>query len=334
MGTHASCLRPDGSDDAALAELLRGVVRDFFGSRAALTKVGLARCRFATSYDTYIVTVRLATGGELRFFLKDFGVSRLVKNSRKDRRERELRLYRDLLPEAGLGTARYFGSVWDESGGRYWLLLEFVPGKPLRKQRMEHWLAVAAWAARFHRHFLDQDLGTRDFLIRHDSAFFLSGAEGALREVSHVARAHVNRLDAILRHYDRVVDRLTRHRTTLIHGSFWSYNILVEAFTDLPRVCPIDWEGTAYGAPLYDLAHLVDGFDSSRTNEILAAYRLAAVSEGFSMPEKRDLRWELDCFRLHMVIDALSRARVKEYTAERVERDLGLAEELQAGIGW
>ena len=48
------------------------------------------------------------------------------------------------LSGAGLGTAEYYGSVWDRGRERYWLLLEFVDGDLLRKYRVDKTVELEA----------------------------------------------------------------------------------------------------------------------------------------------------------------------------------------------
>ena len=78
--------------------------------------------------ELYAVRVlqRYPNGRELQLFLKDFSASLRRKNDPRDRREREVRVYQDLLVDAGIGTARCYGSLMDEAQGRLWLLLGWV----------------------------------------------------------------------------------------------------------------------------------------------------------------------------------------------------------------
>lgn len=55
----------------------------------------------------------------MRVFLKDFGVTFFPKDTGRDRRERELHTYRDLLPDMGLGAPQLYGSLWDERSRRF-----------------------------------------------------------------------------------------------------------------------------------------------------------------------------------------------------------------------
>ena len=117
-----------GADESTLRGCLEEIVAERFGSGACIAGIERARFPHLGSYDCDSVTVELAGGGRLALFLKDFGFSRLSKDDRELRRVRELRVYRDLLAHADLGTPRYYGSLWDESRARFWLILERVDG--------------------------------------------------------------------------------------------------------------------------------------------------------------------------------------------------------------
>jgi hypothetical protein len=109
------------------------MIPTMLGGGEKIMDIRLSRFKLSTSYNTYLVTVRLISGDEFKVFLKDFGFSVRPKDSPKQRRERELRVYRELLPEAEIGAARYYGSISDESKGRLWLLLEFGLFRNCRK---------------------------------------------------------------------------------------------------------------------------------------------------------------------------------------------------------
>src|SRR5262245_56840964 len=119
------------ADEDALSRCLEGI-----GTVAGIERV---RSADSSSYTSEVVTVRLAGGEAFRLFFKDFGSSRLAKDDPERHRDRELGVYRDLLAEADLGTAGYWGAVWDGSAGRFWLLLEFVDAVPLSSCRFEWW---------------------------------------------------------------------------------------------------------------------------------------------------------------------------------------------------
>lgn len=296
--------------------------------------VGLERRRQddGSSYAAEVVTVRLAGGTELRLFLKDFGSSRFEKDQPWQQRERELRVYRELLADAGVGTAKYYGSVSEESRGRFWLFLEFVRGTPLAYCVFEYWVAAARWLGRMHGCFAPRAARVRrcDFLVRHDAQFFWSKAWRAMTAVSAVAPALTGRLSLLLSRYDRRVELMLEQPRTLVHGAFKPRHILVDADTERLAICPVDWELAAVGSGLYDLAFLTYGFVGAELDQLLEAYRQSAAEHGVALPEAERMRHVVDCFRLHRALKALGRAEERAFPVSRVERMVESCEQLDA----
>src|SRR5205823_8369709 len=118
---------------------------------------------------------------------------------------------------------------WDESGGRCWLLLEFVDGMRLHGLGgVDYWIAAAGWLGRMQRYFAQHPrLHACERLLRHDAPFFWSQAERALRAVSHISPPVADRLAHILNRYDKLVDTMVSQPPTLVHGSYTSRNIVV-----------------------------------------------------------------------------------------------------------
>jgi aminoglycoside phosphotransferase (APT) family kinase protein len=322
--------RSGAEDERALRALLERIVADRFGSRASIAQVQRERFRWIGSYDCETLTVDLQGGERLALFFKDFGFSRLSKDDRELRRARELRVYRDLLAQADLGTPRYYGSLWDEARGRYWLLLELVEGTVVEEVDLRFGAPAAAWLARLQGHFLHRPklLARCEFLIRHDAAFFRSKAESARRDVARLAPCCAPRLAAVLARYDRAVERMASQPQSLVHGGYIPWHVLVEGGREPARVCAVDWELAALGATLYDLAFFTDGVASPVRERIWEAYRAAAEEHEVPVPDGAELRRVIDCFRLHRILDWLARSVEKGFPERKVTALVDRAEEL------
>jgi len=315
------------------AEVLQGsierMVADLSGGLPAPVAIERQASRCSSSYASDIVTVKLPGSKKLRMFLKNFGTSYIAKNGMRARRERELGAYRDLLAQADLGTARYYGSVWDESQGRFWLLLEFVDAVPVRYCEFEYWVEAAAWLGRMHGYFSrHQDrLASCDFLLRHSADYFSSVAEVALEAVAQIADDLLARLKKALSGYDRIVTVMASQPLSLVHGAYVPSQILVEQQADGIRICPIDWELAAVGSPLYDLAFFSDGFQPPKLDRIWEAYRQEAVNRDVFVPDRETMRDVVDCFRLHKVINWLSQSKERAFPEQEVANLVGMAEQ-------
>jgi aminoglycoside phosphotransferase (APT) family kinase protein len=318
------------ASDPELRQCLVRVLSEKSGSPPAIVGMARARSEHWGSYENEILTVRLAGGHHLQLFLKDFGRSKLPKDAAGQRREREMRVYAELLDGAELGTARFYGAHWDRAAPRFWLFLEYVDGEPLRYCGFEHWLAAAGWLGRLHGCFSGQQsrLRTCRFLIRHDAEFFFRAADRALEAVSGLSDPMARRLAGVLKGYDPVVAVLSREPDVLVHGSYRPQNVLVVRSSQPPRICPADWELAAFGRSTYDLAFLCDGFRSPELEELLDAYEREAGRFGLPRRDRDALRRELDCFRLHKTINSLGHLRQWPHPAKTAAKVVAAAEEI------
>jgi hypothetical protein len=300
------------------------------GTSASVAAIRRGAFPRSTSYSIEIVTVELATGDAIDIFMKDFGRSSQPKDAAADRRERELRVYEDLLDGRSLGTARLYAAYRDDAAARFWLILEFVEGELLRDCTYEHWPVAAAWLGRLHGSFHGQRdrLRACGFLVRHDAAFFVRAAESAHHVLSGLSQALAHRLARVLEGYDAVLAVLTRDPETLVHGSYRPQNVLVDTSCTPPRVCPTDWELAAFGRPTFDLAFICDGFRPPRLDELFDAYEREAESFGLPVRDRDELRHEVDCFRLHKTINSLGHLRQWPHPEETAAKVVAMAEEI------
>ena len=322
------------ADEQELSKCLEDSISKIFGRRSAITDLQRTPSDHSTSFASEILDIMLDTGDQLKIFLKDFGSSRLPKDELGQRRNRELHVYRDLLDHRILGTAVYFGDIWDEREHRYWLLLEFVDGVILRYREFDDWVRAAGWLGLMQEYFAQHthQLNAFGFFVRHDASFFWSKAELALRSVPQISTDLAKRLGNILKNYDRLVDIMAGQPATLVHGSFRPENILVESTFESVRICPIDWELAAFGSPLYDFAFLSDGFPPNELDILWDAYRQQVTSSRITIPEKDESKYLIDCFRLHKIVKSLSESVSWKFPESTVAKLIGMAEMISENI--
>ncbi|HEX6810045.1 MAG TPA: aminoglycoside phosphotransferase family protein [Planctomycetota bacterium] len=314
----------DAADDEALLALLAAAPGAPPRGVSALVRESLAD-RTAFSIEALTVTL---PGREQRLLRKDFARSQLPAAGRRRRACREIAVYRDLLPGKALGTAAYHGSIWDEEHGRFWLVLEYVPGQ--RLELFDHWLLAAAWLGRLQRAFAGSSAPAS--LEQHDARFFRATAEIAHKQVLRCVPSAAPRLRAVVDSLAPVVELWAAQPRTLVHGSYRQQNILVDANAAPPRICPIDWEHAAWGAPLYDLAFLTAGLGTTKTTRLLDAYRTAAASNGVDTPPAAEALAIVRSFQLFKLLRSLTRARRWGYAEATVIQLVTLAEEARRGL--
>jgi len=317
--------------ERVLRSCLEPIVARYYGSRPSdIAAVERKRSEFSSFYASDIITVRLASGDQFQVFLKDFGTFDHLKDTMQERREREMLVDRDILPDAGLETARYYGSVRDETSGRFWLLLEFVEGLPISHLEFEDWIPAAGWLGRMYGYFSrhPQLWENCDTLMRHDGEFFHSIAQQALQSVAEFSPELGRRLDPIVGRYHKAVAVMTSQPQTFVHATYRPAQIIIDKRRTPARVCPVDFEKAAVGASLYDLTFLVDGFDPPRLRQLFEAYRTEAQRYGVNVPDDEEMKRVVDCFRLHRVMGWLAVSMVRGYPSQTIHKLIVMAEDL------
>jgi hypothetical protein len=340
-------------DEPALRQCLERILPRVSNWQSAIATIHLRPSEASSSYETHILAVQLADGRGFKVFLKNYGAvnkrARTITHQEDEMgrmREREVCVYQGLLEDANLGTPKYYDVVWDESRETYWLLLEYVDGTVLRNLESNYWIAAAGWLGRMHGYFARYAhyLSQLDFLVRHDTRFFSAKAEAALDGLSQVSPGWVDRLARIVDRYDQVVEPMVAHPPTLIHGSFRPYHIIVSGESQSMRVCACDWERAAFGAPLYDLAYLTDGFEAPTLDLMFEMYRQGAMGSGMYVPRQEEMRCVVNCFRLHKIVSSLAKApswmprnsssasSVRQDREEKIVKLLAVGEEIREEI--
>ena len=317
------------TEEQVLRECLARVVKNVFGTSSEVADVERKRSRYSSFYGSDVLTVRLTDGAEFTVFLKDFGSYQRVKEGMKERREREVAVYRDLLPEAGLGTARYYGSHWDEPRGRYWLFLEYVPGIPVAHGPFEYWVAAAGWLGRKDAYFTRRAdaLETFEGLIRHDADYFLTTARKALVTSYQVSADFGLLLEPLVARYPRAVESMVGSQPrTLVHGTYRPIQIILDERPRPPRLCPVDWEKAGVGSCFFDLAFLADGFDPVRLARLFEAYRAEAERGGLRVCGPEEMTYLVDCHRLHRIFNWIAVCLERNFPEHKVTKLRGMAE--------
>jgi hypothetical protein len=320
------------TNEEALRECLETVVEEKFGRHAAIASVLRRGYDYSHSYASDILDVRLKAGQGLRIFMKDLGAHTRIKDGIKgmrERRERELRTYRDLLANAALGTPEYLGSVWD-SDGRYWLLLEFVGGLQLRHAEFDNWIPAVGWLGRLQGCFepLLGRLKECAWLQTHNEAFFRFRAHRALESIEGSYPHLAAPLRPIVRRYESLIGFMASQPRTFVHGAYTPGAIFIDPTCRPVRVCPFDWELAGVGSRVYDLAFVCDGFDEPRLDTLLRAYEDEVVARGIRVPPRKDTRYLIDCFRLHRIFNFISQTDERGYAEKDARRLVASAEEL------
>ncbi|MBW3555321.1 MAG: phosphotransferase [Actinobacteria bacterium] len=267
--------------------------------------------RYATSFRLEDVEVEVG-GTRLRIIVKHLAWRNLLPDARRTKPPflheplRAIETYRRILAREGIG-ARLYAVVADRERDRYWIAVEKVPGVELwQVADREIWAEVARWLARFHARFQPRVGALRrlnPYLLEYGRTAFAFWAQRAHRAL--IAGDHPRRRELLplLDGYHVVVDALVDLPVTLVHGEFYPSNIIVTKRPDQRRVCPVDWEMSALGPGVLDLAALSTGWSDEDRTALAAAYHQALPDQGAGpRPPWERFVTDLDRARLHLAL--------------------------------
>ena len=153
-----------------------------------ITSFARREFEYATSHPLEELRIGLSDGRTIEVILKDLAWERLLPDARRSKPRtffdplRCVETQRVLLDPWAVGP-RCYAAVADATIGRYWLLLEKVPGVPLwQVGELERWVEVARWLAAFHSMSSSEDvleLALPARLVRYDRQVFVATADRA-----------------------------------------------------------------------------------------------------------------------------------------------------------
>lgn len=320
-------------EDRVLLERLGGEL----GGRR-ITRLRRSPYRYATSAPLEEVICELEGGADVTLILKDLARERLLGDAPAAKPEflyeprREVETYRGILGPAGIGP-RCFAAV---AGSGDWLLLEKAPGIELwQVGEFAEWEAVAVWLGAFHAEFAGGEARLRaanPFLLEHDSAWFRSWHGRATEALERSPDPRAPAVLSALSGYDEVVHALASLPRTLVHGEFYPSNILVTHGERALQVYPVDWEMSAIGPGVVDLAAIAGGWSPEERVSLAEAYLDGLREAGGQYPELDDLLDDLTRCRLHVALQWLGWASdwrpPREHAQDWLREALGLCEDL------
>jgi hypothetical protein len=292
---------------------------------------------YKSSAALELITAAVANGAERRFVLKHVGDiserARRVKPGFVLDPYREVEVYRRLLAPLGIGPRLIGSAVGLDSGD--WLLIEEIDGQPLYEARELHpWAAVARSLGAMHARFMTLDhasLQQSARLLNYDRQWYAIWLERASRFFSVEGPINSRRTTTSLRwlaeRYDKVVERMLSLPNTIIHGELYASNVLVSGGPVNPTVCAIDWEMTAIGPGIVDLAALTSGHwtDADRDTLIAAYAAGCGAAAGATLAETVELTTYA---QIHLAVQWLgwfgrrgaAAAHVRDWLSDAVDR--------------
>ena len=225
----------------------------------------------SSTFPAEIIHCKVARGKMFHLFGKYLAGLGPNNHGHRGGVEYEIKIYDEVLRKLPLSKARYWGKCSFPGTNEILLLMEYLEATNSLKGNpdINHYLRAAAWVARLHR-FFENSLPS--FVKVYDRDYYFVWTNRMQNEPA-ILGAHPW-LTKVIRYFNEHIDILTKAPQTLIHGEYYSKNILVRD----EDVYPVDWESAANAPGEIDLASIIE----ARREEVVTQIKKSYIATRFS----------------------------------------------------
>jgi aminoglycoside phosphotransferase (APT) family kinase protein len=302
-----------------LRRFIEAILSEAVGHQAKIDCFKREPGPFVTLFPADVLNISLDGGDKISLFLKHMG-SQEADHPDKQCRDREIRVYRELLTDGSLPVAKYHGSRWNERSQCHEVVLEYIDGWILEYHHLEHWFTAARRLAHLHAHFAAQadKLWSCQYLLHFDARYYSDWAARALATVAEQSAELARALEDVLSQYHRAAALLAEQPGTLVHNDLAPKNVVVDTSDTPARICIVDWEMAGVGCGLVDLVHLKYGLDPLNDQKMCASYCEELAGTNLIPSSPRELASLIAACELHNTLHRLWRSNVWQLPIERV----------------
>jgi thiamine kinase-like enzyme len=238
-----------------------------------LELVSRSSFRGSSTFPAEVLRCKLPGGREVALFGKYLAGLGPNNHGHRGGVEYEIRVYDALLRNLPLTKANYWGRCRFDETNEVLLLTDFLEGSYSLKgnQEINLYLHAAAWIAHMHNFFEEK---VDDFVKVYDHDYYEVWMNRMEKDESVVnSRPWLQRM---IDYFRSNIGILLKTRRTLIHGEYYSKNILIRDNV----VYPVDWESAAYAVGEVDLASIIE----ARKPEVAAQIRESYCGVRFQHP--------------------------------------------------
>jgi thiamine kinase-like enzyme len=233
---------------------------------------------FVSTFPSEIVTCRIGNDPEVRLFFKYSADRENEAYGHRGGVGYEAKVYSRLLNSLDISTANLRGIYRSPDGNNTWLVLDYLEDsvRVTKVDDPEAMAKAARWIGRFHtlcsRRIGDPALS---LLIRYNPDYY-RGWVSRTQQMVRQAGFDSGWLHAVCNRIDEVIGVLCDAPQTIIHGEYYVKNILLQH----GLLYPVDWESTAVGSGMIDLATLTEGWPPDVTRQLVREYQRSRWPEG------------------------------------------------------
>ena len=320
--------------DEEFRSRLDTALQHVMGRSVEVAMVDRSPSPFATLFPAEVLAVELVGGERVSLFLKQLGEEEQADHPEKRCREREVRIYEQLLGDPALPVAQFCGAERNQATRRHELFLEYVDGLTLNYQDLEHWLTAARRLADLHAHFASRadSLVGCDFLLRIDALHFREWGDRAVAAVASRSPGLAAKLERVTDHGDIPAQVLTAQTKTLVHNDLSPKNVIADPSASPARICFVDWEMAGVGCGVMDIVHLKYGLDDEDDRRVRAAYCAELAGTDLLPSGRADLRSVFAASELHRTLHRLAHVNYWRTTLETVDQWVADAHRLRKAV--
>ena len=226
----------------------------------------------SSTFPAEIISCQFPDGKALRLFGKYLAGLGPNNHGHRGGVEYEIKIYDEVLRKLPLPKANFLGKCFFKENDETLLLMDFLEGSISLKGNpdINLYLNAASWAGRMHNFFEGK---VPSFVKVYDEAYYTIWLARMENEQSILAAQPW--LQEVINYFRSHTDILTKAPQTLIHGEFYSKNILIRDSI----AHPVDWESAAYAPGEIDLASIIEARKPEVVERITESYLAARLEE-------------------------------------------------------
>ena len=222
----------------------------------------------SSTFPAEIINCKLPDGKFLALFGKYLAGLGPNNHGHRGGVEYEIKIYDEVLRNLPLPKANFWGKCHFNENNETLLLMDFLEGSVSLKGNpdINLYLNAASWIAKMHNFFAGN---VPSFVKVYDQPYYFVWLNRMENEPS-IFVVHPW-LQDVINYFRHHVGILTEAPQTLIHGEYYSKNILIKDGI----AYPVDWESAAYAPGEIDLASIIEARKEDVVARITESYILA-----------------------------------------------------------
>jgi hypothetical protein len=244
------------------------------------------------TFPAEIIKCKLSNGKVLSLFGKYRAGMGANNYGHRGGVEYEIKVYDEVLRKLPLPRITFWGKCHFDDNDETLLLMNFCEGSISLKGNPDItlYLNAAAWIANMHYFF---EGNVPPFVKVYDRAYYTIWAQRMEREPAILSARPW--LTDVINYFCNHINILLDAPQTLIHGEYYSKNILIWE----GNVYPVDWESAAFAPGEIDLASLIEARKEEMVTPIRENYIAARFANGDFDKESFEKRLMMAQLYLH-----------------------------------